>query len=356
MWTSPHRLSHTREKHESGAQALIWRKPTDLTISVAMCTYQGSRHIRAQMESILAQTRLPNEVVVCDDGSSDGTVEILRSYSLTAPFAVRITENSHTLGVAQNFEKAVCLCSGDIVVLSDQDDVWREDKLARIEEMFLESPEIGGVFSDALVVDENLIPMGYTMWEHVHFTKEDQARVLRGDVLDILLRHHKVTGATLALRRSLSDVVLPIPPLWMHDTWIALLIAAVSKLSIIDETLVKYRQHSENQVGAKKKSIRFLLSQCGAIDRRQYYCDEISRYEAACFRIALKSAKGAESVDKIAKIRHKLDHLRARSKLPENRLFRLPMIFAGLAQLNYHRYSAGWQVAVKDLLLPPGTG
>lgn len=319
-----------------------------------MCTYQGSRHIRAQMESILAQTRLPNEVVVCDDGSSDGTVEILRSYSLTAPFAVRITENSHTLGVAQNFEKAVCLCSGDIVVLSDQDDVWREDKLARIEEMFLESPEIGGVFSDALVVDENLIPMGYTMWEHVHFTKEDQARVLRGDALDVLLKSNRVTGAALAFRLSLRDDVLPIPRLWMHDAWIALLIAAVSKLSIIDEPLIRYRQHAENQIGARKKGIKFRFDECAAIDRERYYSEEMECYGEAYARVALRAAKRADLQDKAARIQCKLDHLRARSQLPENRLFRLPGILAGLAKLNYHRYSASWQVAVKDLLLPPG--
>lgn len=325
-----------------------------MTISVAMCTYQGARHISAQMESILAQTRPPDEVVVCDDGSSDGTVEILHSYSLAAPFPVRLNENSHTLGVAQNFEKAIRCCSGDIIVLSDQDDVWRQDKLAQIERMFLESPEIGGVFSDALVVDENLIPMGYTMWEHVQFTRKKQALVLRGEALEVLLSRCRATGATLAFRRSLREDVLPIPQLWIHDAWIALVVAAVSKLSIIDESLVMYRQHCANQIGAKKKGITFRLRECAATDREKYYKDEIERYESVYSRVVLKSAKQTGLLDKAVKIQCKLNHLRARSRLPENRLFRLPMICAGLAKLNYNRYSEGWQLAVKDLLLPPG--
>ncbi|MGC8490401.1 MAG: glycosyltransferase family 2 protein [Syntrophobacteraceae bacterium] len=322
-----------------------------MKISVAMCTYQGSRHLNAQMESILAQTRQPYELVVCDDGSTDNTVEMLRSRALTSGFPIRVTVNSPTLGVVQNFEKAIRLCSGDIVVLSDQDDVWRLDKLACMEKMFVDHPEIGGFFSDALVVDEGLRPMGYTMWEYVDFSSEERSLVLHADALDVLLRGPKVTGATLAFRLNLREDLLPIPRLWMHDAWISLMIAATSQLSIIDEPLIKYRQHSANQIGAKKKGMRFRFNECAATDRKQYYRDEIKRYEEAFSRVASKPALTGGLPSRISKLQAKLNHLKIRSQLPESKLLRVPVICRGLLAQDYRRYSASWQVAVKDLLL-----
>lgn len=92
------------------------------TISTAMCTYNGEKYLREQLESIARQTLLPNELVVCDDCSSDETVEIIQDFSRNAPFSVRLMINENNLGFAKNFEKAITLCSGEIIVLSDQDD------------------------------------------------------------------------------------------------------------------------------------------------------------------------------------------------------------------------------------------
>lgn len=131
-----------------------------LTISIAMCTYNGERFIQEQLDSFLKQSRLPDELVVCDDGSQDMTISILEDFCRRAPFPVRIFINSANLGYSRNFEKAMSICRGDIIAFSDQDDVWKPQKLARFEHFFKERPKVGCVFCNASLVDEELKPLG----------------------------------------------------------------------------------------------------------------------------------------------------------------------------------------------------
>src|SRR5262249_31567365 len=99
-----------------------------------MCTYNGAEFLPAQWESILAQSRKPDEIVVCDDGSSDQTRALLEQFASGSAIPVTIQLNQTNLGSVKNFEQAIRLCTGDIIALSDQDDVWRSDKLQSIEE------------------------------------------------------------------------------------------------------------------------------------------------------------------------------------------------------------------------------
>lgn len=102
-----------------------------LSISVAMCTYNGSAFLQEQLDSIAAQTRLPDELVICDDGSSDSTVDIVERFAHGVSFRVQLFRNPQNLGSTRNFEQAMRLCTGDLIALSDQDDVWMPEKLAR---------------------------------------------------------------------------------------------------------------------------------------------------------------------------------------------------------------------------------
>src|SRR5713101_1538304 len=101
-------------------------------LSVAMCTYYGARFLQEQLESIAAQTRLPDELVVCDDRSADGSVEIVRNFAKSAPFPVQLEINETNLGAIKNFEKAIGLCEGETIALADQDDIWKPQKLSRL--------------------------------------------------------------------------------------------------------------------------------------------------------------------------------------------------------------------------------
>src|SRR5262245_48111587 len=119
------------------------------TFSVAMCTYNGSRYLSAQLDSIGTQTRPPDELMICDDGSVDDTVQLIEKFADSAPFVVRLEVNSANLGSTKNFEKAIQRCKGDLIALADQDDVWLPRKLELLEAEFQRSPNVGLVFSDA---------------------------------------------------------------------------------------------------------------------------------------------------------------------------------------------------------------
>jgi glycosyltransferase involved in cell wall biosynthesis len=225
-------------------------------ISIALCTYNGARFLEAQLESYLVQTRLPDELVVCDDASTDATSDILAGFAKRAPFPVRIERNPTRLGSTKNFDKAIGLCAGELIATSDQDDVWLPEKLALSEAAFDIEPHRGLVFSDAEVVDEELRPLGHTMWDAISLGRLPRWRVRRDHAFEVLLRQWLVTGATMTFRSDYLPLIRPIPENWIHDGWIAFIIGAVAPVGLIDAATVKYRQHAAQQIGGKKLSWR----------------------------------------------------------------------------------------------------
>jgi hypothetical protein len=219
-------------------------------ISIALCTYNGARFLSEQLNSFLAQTRLPDELVVCDDQSQDETLQIIEAFAARAPFLVRWYANERNLGSTQNFERAIRQCDGDIIALSDQDDVWLPHKLEFTERIFLSDSAIGLVFSDAEIVRENLQPVGRRLWSYT-FPSAARRLVQRGRALEVLMKYNVVTGATMAFRSHYRSICLPIPALsnLIHDGWIALIIAGHSKIGMIPKPLLKYRQHPGQQLG-----------------------------------------------------------------------------------------------------------
>src|SRR5437879_6214343 len=129
-----------------------------MRLSIAMCTYNGARFLKEQLDSIASQTCSPDEVIVCDDHSSDGTVQVIERFASGAPFPVKLQVNETNLGSTKNFEKAIGLCQGEVIALADQDDVWSSIKLERLIAAFESDPNLGLVFSDAQLVDECLLP------------------------------------------------------------------------------------------------------------------------------------------------------------------------------------------------------
>ncbi len=155
-------------------------------VSVAMCTYNGAKYIQEQLDSIAAQSRLPDELVVCDDRSSDNTIEIVKSFGSKVPFSVSLYLNEENLGIIKNFEKAISLCTGNIIALSDQDDVWKPNKIEKILTAFAENLGAGYVFSNAELVNESLMPLGSSLWESLgiednflkEYSQDTQVRIL----------------------------------------------------------------------------------------------------------------------------------------------------------------------------------
>lgn len=316
---------------------------TRLKISIAMCTYNGETYLREQLDSIVRQTRLPDELLVCDDNSTDMTVLIINDYTASAPFSIKLFKNDTNIGSTSNFEQAIRKCEGDIIVLSDQDDVWHQDKLTLIEQVFLDSEELGAVFSNGNVVSSSLTPLGYTLWDTFYFNNRYKTSFKKGKAFEVLLNHNVITGATMAFRSNLRETILPIPPSWVHDAWIAIVISTRNNISFIDQCLIDYRQHNRQQIGGKLKN----LSESNNLARSVTdYNTQIQQY-----LILLNNVKD-NSPYHSSEIYAKINHLIARSNSYNCKRFKkLYMIFKELISRRYFKYSKGLLSACKDICL-----
>jgi glycosyltransferase involved in cell wall biosynthesis len=219
-----------------------------MDISVAMCTYNGSKFLAEQLNSIREQTKLPLELVICDDDSTDATPRIVHAFALDAPFPVRFFRNQATLGSTRNFEKAINLCTGQAIALCDQDDIWQPNKLERLAGVLDSEPQVGGVCSNAFLMDETSECFPDSLWERRNFTPRLQAAFQRNSARQ-LLQYNAATGATFVFRSEFVKQVTPIPPEWVHDAWIALLVATQSRVQLVPEKLIRYRIHPAQQIG-----------------------------------------------------------------------------------------------------------
>lgn len=330
-----------------------------MKISLALCTYNGEQYLSEQLESIASQTRPPDELVVCDDRSSDGTLQILRRFAQSTSFPVRIQENASNLGSTRNFEKAINLCEGEIIALADQDDVWDLRKLECVEEVFARSPNVGLLFTDAEMVDQDLRPLGSSLWDWT-FTPEEQRLVKDGQAFSVLIRRNVVTGATMALRSRFKKLALPIPDDdWLlHDGWIAIVVAAFADLVVaLPDQLIKYRQHSGQQSG-----IALILNKRASLEpadetttgRARYYTEEVSRLED--IRLKLENIRArADDVStlfdaRVRMLQQLIAHYRVRGRITEKRYKRVPLVLKELSTLRYHHFSKGIRSALLDIL------
>ena len=325
-------------------------------MSVAMCTYNGADFLPPQLESIRAQSRPPDELVVCDDGSTDNTRILLEKFAAESRFPVSLHFNEQNLGTVKNFEKAISLCRGDAIALSDQDDVWRSDKLERIEESFARSPKAGLVFSDAEVVDEDLNSLNRRMWDEVGFNAHRRKLVRLGRAIEVFAPGWTVTGATMAFRSQFVNLALPVPEniAMIHDGWIALTIASVADVVIIEEPLIKYRQHARQQIGAPARLPA--ESQTGGVEglekafRRRNDNADLHTILATLEERLTNHRNTYDSRNALSFIGNYSFHLNVRANLPQRRLNRLPRILRELVTLRYHEYANGFKSAAKDLV------
>lgn len=219
-----------------------------MKISVALCTFNGEKYLQQQIDSILHQTVKVNEIVVCDDGSGDSTLQILQEYHNQFPEIFRIYSNEKNLRSVKNFEKAISLCTGDLIFLSDQDDIWEEIKVERYLNHFKQHPAIDVICSNGNLIDDNNTQLEkYTVW--------DVPEILKSNNLDYFKIFCTVgnfaTGASMAIRKSFVEKILPFPLIdgFHHDEWIAVIASEENRFDFINDKLFSYRIHSEQQVG-----------------------------------------------------------------------------------------------------------
>ena len=322
-----------------------------------MCTYNGAVFLPAQLESIIRQSRKPDEIVICDDGSTDQTRRLLENFAEESSIPVSLRFNQKNLGSVKNFEQAIGLCTGEVIALSDQDDVWRSDKLKSIEHAFQSVPAAGLVFSDAEIVNEDLEPLERCMWDEVGFDAHKRKLIRVGHALEVLITGWTVTGATMAFRSRFVRLSLPVPDgiAMIHDGWIALTIAAVADVVPIEEPLIKYRQHARQQIGAPARAEK-TAEQPGAVQaldtafRRRNTTAGLHKILATLEERLLSQGNSYDTRKALSFIGDYSFHLNVRANLPQNRLNRLPRILRELLTLRYHEYANGFKSAAKDLV------
>lgn len=223
-------------------------------LSVVLATFNGSRYLSAQLASLAAQTLPPDELIVCDDGSTDGTVALVSQFAQTAPFPVRVIANPARLGYADNFLHGAARCTGAWIAFCDQDDVWHPEKLRRCLDALTGADALLAVHN-AEVVDAELRSLGRA--------KPDFPRTValprRGCELALSL-----PGFAMVFAASLLHGVVPASrprdgmqtgaPPFAHDQWIAFLARSGGTTVHLAETLARYRQHAANTCGAAAPS------------------------------------------------------------------------------------------------------
>lgn len=321
-----------------------------MKISIAMATYNGAKFLREQLDSFSAQTRLPDELVVCDDGSKDATLAILDAFAATAPFAVRVIRNPENLGFKRNFEKAIALCQGDIIFISDQDDVWLADKLAVVEQEFQRSPDVMVTINDMIITDADLNHSNKTLLGAFRVAGSNDNRL--------------IAGCAVAIRRSFLPVLAPFPSEYMgHDGWIGDLSVSLGVRKLIDQPLQLYRRHGANEsqwVFYDPQGITLL-----SVIAETGFSSPVESWQRSLDRINAQKDRVISSRDQLAQLglSKAFDFARSYLDFEEYRfstrihLLSLPRwrrwvsVIGFWARGGYRRF-AGWKSAVKDMIRP----
>ena len=223
-------------------------------ISIAMATYNGARFLDEQLRSLAGQRYRPFELVVADDGSTDDTLAQIRAFAATAPFPVVIVEGEGRLGYRLNFRRAAQHCTGDIIAFSDQDDIWREDKLEVMAKCF-DDPKVLLAYHNAIVFDDDTTrPLHRAAEEHRSLAEQPLSPFKAVNGLLQLFR------ADLRQYDHLWDS--SVDHVWgkeilAHDQWYIFLASLLGRLEFVDQPLLGYRQHGDNTYGVRTTETAF---------------------------------------------------------------------------------------------------
>ncbi len=240
------------------------------TVSVALCTYNGERFLQEQLDSIAMQSRTPDEVVVGDDGSSDSTLEILERWKQSVPFSVRIERNERNLGFAKNFESTLSRCTGDVVFLCDQDDVWLPNRVERMTEALEQDAAVGIVICGVDLIDQDGNPMSDEASRLYRMSYPDDTSVY---YLEYALKHPSRAGCMMAVRRNVLEKVYPLPDGWSHDVWLFSIAPLYGEIQSLPDVLMHFRRHGNNASVLGKDSD-------WAKGRDVYYLTSVGQYRA----------------------------------------------------------------------------
>ena len=228
-----------------------------MKISVAMCTYNGTKYLKEQLESIFTQTLRPDEIVITDDCSSDDTAAVAEKLLSGSGISHKVIINEKNSGVRRSFGSCIRACSGDIIFTADQDDVWDKDKIRLFADEFEKDEKTVFVFSNGELVDAELKSLGSDVWTSLNLRRAGMCdHIPQEKYRQLMMYYWAVPGTMMAFRRDFMEKAFPIPEKggWLHDSWLAINAPAFGNVVSIDKPLTLYRQHGKNTVGVKAAS------------------------------------------------------------------------------------------------------
>lgn len=247
-------------------------------IDILLATFNGEKYLKCQLDSLLNQTYKNIRILVNDDASTDGTVEILQEYEKKDD-RISVQYNKENLGSIKNFENLLSRVETKYFMLSDQDDYWLPDKVEKsLNKIVEENADL--VFTDLEAVDEELKTITPSVARTRGYIKNIQKY---NNYKLAFLRNNGITGCTIISKKELINKYIPIPkkdPM-EHDWWMALLIGQNGKISFLDEPTIKYRQHNNNQVGIKGMK--------ETIDTAQKYREEYINLKLKQFKLYVEN-------------------------------------------------------------------
>lgn len=224
-------------------------------IDILMATYNGEKYLKEQIDSILAQTYSNFRLIISDDCSKDSTREILKEYE-KKDNRIIVFYQEKNLGYVKNFEFLLSKVENEIYALSDQDDIWKNDKIEKTYKK-LEETNADLVFTDLQVVDEKLNTI-YKSFNDFMLLSRKIKKYKSSYLMQYL--YNCISGCTLMSKKSFIKDIVPIPTdskYVIHDSWIGIVVSLKGKIEYLDEATILYRQHTNNQVGTDKISHKF---------------------------------------------------------------------------------------------------
>ncbi|MBP6391832.1 MAG: glycosyltransferase [Flavobacteriales bacterium] len=326
-----------------------------MKVSVVMATYNGAAYVQEQIDSILTNERPPDELIMVDDGSSDGTLAVLNAVAAMHPtLRVVVLRNERNIGATLTFVRAVLESTGDVVLFADQDDRWHANKIGLLVKCFTDRPGLLMAYSDGSITNAALQPDGRSI-----FSTRNKAHLALGAARDAqeIAANPDIKGCTMALdgafaRRLFEESDPAFARYWGHDHWAALFALGLGPVDVVREPLLLHRFHRRNSSGA----VRF--NPFSAAQWRQY----VSRARAQeadhfvmRYRLAIAQARrfGALFAPTLLKALGELLRLSEQRRDLRN-LEPLARIRAGLRIHRsgaYHRHYNGVFTLLRDLFL-----
>ena len=316
-----------------------------MKISVAIAAYKGEKFIGEQLSSISAQTVVPDEVVICDDSPDNATEKAVMKFA--DMLNIRYFRNEKPLGAAANFSKALSLCTGEVIFLCDQDDLWYPHKVSKMCRL-LTPGKVSAVFCDSDITDADSHPQNFT-----HLQSRGYGGLLHTPAgkwqgqFEQSCRRFPAAGHDMAFTKEFLEKLLPLPELKnCHDNYLGVAGAALDAWNFIPESLGTFRRHEQSTSAAGKKISLFNQLH----EARESVKNNTFSWNAELFTAVLE--KLPELPDERKKLlEERITHSENRAGMPKCFFKRIPPVVKEWKCGNYKKFGRGWKNLVQDLFL-----